>query len=213
MTNSAGSPRLAAHDLMVWRGDRCLFRELSFHAAAGEAVVITGPNGAGKTTLLRSLCGLTTTETGHVSWDGQPIGAGNIEFQRALAWLGHRDGLKGDLTPRENLLAAWRLHSPDLLGRVDDYLDNAGVTAQARLPVARLSAGQRRRVALARTLGLAAALWILDEPVANLDVAGREWAQQQICEHVERGGIAVMSTHHPVPLDGITVHSVQIGTA
>ncbi len=186
---------LSAAGLTLWRGELCLLDSLSFTLDAGQGMVIRGPNGCGKTTLLRVLCGLTRPEEGQVLWRGQPCDEQRAEFGRALAWCGHHTGLKADLTVRQNLEFAARLSG--LVGQPwREPLTRLQMDTCVDLPVRYLSAGQQRRAALARVLMSPAPLWILDEPFANLDVAGRSYLENRLNDHLQNGGLAVIAAHH-----------------
>jgi heme exporter protein A len=180
-------------DLSLWRGDRCLQHGLNGKLAGGKAIVLRGPNGCGKTTLLRTLCGLTQPEQGLVSWSGKPIERIRTDFNARLAYSGHNDGLKKDLSPRENL------HFQALLrGRhtnQNDLLNGLNLKTCADLPVRNLSAGQRRRSALAMVLGSGRELWILDEPYTHLDKAGCNWLSKRFNDHLNMGGLLLMVVH------------------
>jgi heme exporter protein A len=180
-------------DLSLWRGDRCLQQGLNGKLAGGKAIVLRGPNGCGKTTLLRTLCGLTQPEQGLVSWSGKPIERIRTDFNARLAYSGHNDGLKKDLSPRENL------HFQALLrGRhtnQNDLLNGLKLKTCADLPVRNLSAGQRRRSALAMVLGSGRELWILDEPYTHLDKAGCNWLSKRFNDHLNMGGLLLMVVH------------------
>jgi len=156
------------------RGGRPVFDRLSFSLRAGQLLALTGPNGSGKTTLLRALALLVPAEAGTISWQGADVAADREAWRGSLAWLGHQDGLKGDLTVQENLLAAQRLRgqkglAPADAARIDDALGAFDLTPLARRAVRTLSAGQRRRAALARVVATGAAIWLLDEPLNALD--------------------------------------------
>jgi heme exporter protein A len=205
---------LEATDLELWRGDRCLFTGLSVRAESGSAVHITGRNGIGKSSLLRVLAGLTRPETGHVSWRGQPISRNTVQYRAELAYLGHRDGLKNDLSPIENLQFSCALnpHSERPAGPdVRTCLQELGLAGVGDLPVRVLSAGQRRRVAIGRALLSSASLWILDEPFSNLDVAGREWGHGCLGQHLAHGGIALVTSHHPLVVPGHRIAELALG--
>jgi heme exporter protein A len=185
-----------------------LFSGLGLQAAPGRLVRVTGSNGAGKTTLLRMLAGLATPSAGRVHWRGQPLTAARELFHRELAWVGHAASLKDDLTALENLQAIAMLGG-DAIGRDEALaaLAEAGLTGRERLPARVLSAGQRRRVVLARLALPPAAtprtLWVLDEPFNALDVAAGDWLAGLVRRHLARDGIVVLTSHQAIPLDGL----------
>jgi heme exporter protein A len=187
------STKLEWQKLSLWRGDRCLQVELSGQLEAGEAITLRGPNGCGKTTLLRTLCGLSQPETGEIRWNSQPVSRVRAAFHTALAYSGHSNGLKRDLTTRENLRFA-----AEIRGRhtnQNELLSGLGLTDCADLPVRSLSAGQQRRASLALVLGSGALLWVLDEPFTNLDKAGCEWLGRRCNDHLAMGGMLLSAGH------------------
>jgi heme exporter protein A len=175
------------------RGERVLFEGLSFTAAPGLTEIV-GPNGAGKTSLLRILAGLMKPAAGHLALTkgGEPLPEGQTTAD-LLHLMSHADALKTQMTARENLhfAAAWFGGGRS----VDMALRNLGLARQTDLPVGLLSAGQRRRLALARCWMLARPLWLLDEPTASLDAAGRTLVAELIAAHVAEGGTVVAATH------------------
>lgn len=187
---------LCVEKIHVWRGDRHVLKGVSLALAPRQLLHISGPNGSGKTTLLRVACGLMRPEQGEVRWNGSPISRVRLEYQAALAYASHEPALKGDLTALENLRFAVglkrRVGSQDLR----DSLEQTGVGACADLPARVLSAGQRRRVAMARVLAMSAPLWLLDEPFTNLDAAGTVLMSALLRSHVEKGGAALVVAHH-----------------
>lgn len=197
------TPLLSAIDLSLIRGSRCLFKGIEFALNAGELLLVEGSNGSGKTSLLKSVAGLCLLETGEVRWQGQAVARDWQQFRSTLVWLSHRTGLKGDLTPVENLryeagLRAFR--EEDLLAA----LDKVQVRHCARLPVRSLSAGQQRRVGLARMLLAAAPLWIMDEPFTNLDTAGQTLVAELLTAHLDGGGICILASHQAMPVNAVT---------
>ena len=188
-------PLLAAHRLTCWRGGRLLFEDLHLSLASGEMLEIHGPNGSGKTTLLRVLCSLTDPESGEVHWRGRALPEQREAFLAALRYVGHQDGVKFMLTVRENLEVAARLAGA---GEVEPALRRFGLEPVADEPVRALSAGQRRRAALARLLLHEAPLWILDEPFTALDEEGAELMQALLAQQVGKGGAVLLSTHRPL---------------
>lgn len=201
---------LEARDLELWRGDRRLFADLSFTVRRGEVLHVLGPNGAGKTSLLRVLCGASPPEQGSVRWNGIPIGRQRLAYHAALAYVGHRDGLKADLTALENVRFALALRTPPPESVVMETLAELGLAHAAALPARALSAGQRRRVAIARCVLSDAALWILDEPFANLDAEGRAWGEARLAAHAARGGTVVVTSHHPLALEGCATQILDL---
>lgn len=184
----------------VWRGDRHVLQGVSLALGPRQLLHVSGPNGTGKTTLLRVVCGLLRPEQGQVSWLGQPIAAVRAEYQAALAYASHEPALKGDLTALENLRFAVGLKRRVQAGELRDALQRTGVAACADLPARVLSAGQRRRVAMARVLAMRASLWLLDEPFTNLDARGVELMSSMLQSHVEGGGSALVVAHHELTL-------------
>lgn len=202
---------LSAEDLLLWRGDRCLFRDLSLELQPGQLLHVTGPNGSGKTSLLRVLCGLTEPQQGQVKWRGEPIRDDVGAYHADLAYLGHRDGLKGDLTGIENLKFHFAFRSYMNTGRIEEALQGMGLEGAVSLSARFLSAGQRRRVALTRVILSRAPLWILDEPYANLDAQGSALITHRVTDHLERGGLAVMAVHQTLTFDIRRIVPLELG--
>lgn len=192
-------PLLSAQTLSCRRGDRLLFRELDVSLSRGELLQVTGPNGSGKTTLLRILCGLRAPDTGAVFWNGQDIVDHPESFRREMALVGHRPGIKNDLTPAENLRVAGALTAVTTSVSVEDALRRVGLLAHAYDLCGQLSSGQRRRTALARLLLTYARVWVLDEPLTGLDRQGQTLVEALMYEHADNGGACVFTTHQPLP--------------
>lgn len=203
------SPALRGREVAVWRGERCLFEALDFELVPKQLALVVGPNGSGKTTLLRVLAGLALPTAGSVTWNGAAVASLQPEQRADIAYRGHLDGLKKDLTVRENL----RFHC--VLWRGDLALD--GLLLQMKLDGAAdtraryLSAGQRRRAGLAMLKLSAAKLWILDEPMTNLDREGRALIAGWIRQHVSSGGSAVIATHQPDEFAAPGSLSIELG--
>ena len=192
---------LKVEKVHVWRGDRHVLQGVSVEVSQNELVHVSGPNGTGKTTLLRVISGLLRPEQGAVTWRGHSIVRHRLEYQAALAYAAHEPALKGDLTALENLSFTVGLKRRAGTEELRLALQRTGVAACADLPTRVLSAGQRRRVSLARVLAMQAPLWLLDEPYANLDMAGSDLVTQLLQEHVAAGGLALVVAHRDLTLD------------
>ena len=190
---------LEARGLTCSRGPVTLFREVSFAAVSGEWVALRGANGSGKTTLLRCIAGLTRPDAGDVLWEGAPVASRPDPFRASLSYGGHLAGIKDDLTADENLaaLVALRGLAVDPQAR-REALARVGLEKRRHLQARRLSAGQRRRIGLARLALERAPLWALDEPLTALDDEGQRLFEGMLADHVAAGGIAVIATHHPL---------------
>lgn len=186
---------LDANQLTCIYDERVLFQSLSFSVKRGEMVQIAGENGAGKTSLLRVLTGLRQPESGSVSWQGKPLANVRETFHQQLLWMGHKPGVKAPLSAEENL--RWLYPRSTSVSR-EAALSAVGLAGYEDLPLYQLSAGQQHRSALARLWMTDAALWILDEPLAALDVAAIETVTHQLERHVQAGGSVVLTTHQPL---------------
>ena len=200
--------RLTAQNVTLWRGERCLCRDLNLEIESGEALQLTGPNGSGKTSLLRALTGLGRVDEGEVSWNGAPLRRSE-DFRSARVYLAHANGIKLHLTPRENFTLYQSLGGYAEGLTVDSAMERAGLVKQAGLPCGLLSMGQRRRVALTRLFDTRAGLWLLDEPLTSLDADGIALVAELVQAHLQRGGIAVFATHQPLP--GIATRTLSLG--
>jgi heme exporter protein A len=192
---------LTASALSCVRGERRLFSGLDLAVGPGEWLHVQGENGAGKTSLLRILAGLSPAAEGEIRWQGEPIKALAEDYRRHLLFLGHHGAVKEELTPLENLTLAAQLDST-ILDETEALraLARFGLRGREDLPVRFLSAGQKRRVLLARLAVRKATLWILDEPFTALDVKAVEMLSGLIVEHVTGGGIAILTSHQSIPL-------------
>jgi heme exporter protein A len=194
------TPLLEARALRFHRQDEPVFGPLDFRLHAGELTLIEGDNGSGKTTLMRILTGLLHAEDGELLWRGEPLRRERCAGE--IAFLGHQLGLKAELTVRENLRVATGLYGRREHADIDGALAEVGLAGYADEPVRRLSAGQKKRAALARLLLVPATLWLLDEPYANLDRTGIERVNRLLAEHVARGGAALVTSHGAVSFHG-----------
>jgi heme exporter protein A len=207
-TGGSGDDLLEAIDLGCERGGRRLFSGFGLRLGAGESLQIEGANGSGKTSLLRILGGLLRASEGAVRWRGTDVTAPGGGFRGSACYVGHDDGVKAELSARENLRFSARV-----AGRACDEaeaLTRVGLGGFEDVPLRQLSAGQQRRAALARLLIGRAPLWLLDEPFATLDAGGRRMVESLLAAHAAAGGLAVVTTHQPIDVRG-PVRSVVLG--
>jgi heme exporter protein A len=191
---------LATVDLSCERDERALFTHLDFAIAAGEVVHVQGANGSGKTTLLRILCGLNADYTGEILWQGRERGQVHEEFCAGVFYLGHSPAINKTLTPLQNL--RWYCASRGFAdaGAILRALHALGLAGYEDIPCYQMSAGQQRRVSLARMQLSPAKLWILDEPFTALDRKGVAELEQRIADFAQLGGAVILTTHHPLQL-------------
>lgn len=185
---------LEVTDLACRRGGRRVLDHLSFSVGSGELLALTGRNGSGKSTLLRTLALLVPADAGTIRWQAQDVATDPDRWRSQIAWLGHLDGLKADLTVRENLHSS----QPDRV-RVEAAVVAFDLAVLATREVRTLSAGQRRRAALARVVATTAPLWLLDEPLNALDVSAQSLLHSAIARHLAEGGVAIAATHADMP--------------
>ena len=192
---------LSVSTLSCVRGERRLFSDLAFELAPGEWLHVQGENGTGKTTLLRALVGLSQPAAGEIRWRGQPIRGLGEDYRRDMLYLGHHGAVKEELTPLENLQLAAALDGRSLDDReAIATLHRFGLKGREELPVRFLSAGQKRRVLLARLVTRRALLWVLDEPFTALDVKAVAMLSALIEEHLAQGGMTILTSHQTMPM-------------
>jgi heme exporter protein A len=201
---------LEAVDLECVRGDRSLFSHLSFRLKPGELMHVTGVNGSGKTTLLRTLCGLTHAATGEVRWNGSTIQELGDDYRSQLAYVGHSNGIQGELTAEENLRAAACLGTAADTTRIQETLERLGLAPYRHFPSKVLSQGQKRRLGLARLSILRKPLWILDEPLSALDVNSVVLMTEILMEHLARDGLIIMTSHQEIGIETKTMLQLQL---
>jgi len=200
--------KLQGENLCLFRGERCLFQGLNFHVSQGELLLVEGSNGSGKTSLLRAVAGLIQFEEGEIHWKGESVRSNRQAFLGDMGWLAHRVGFKGDLSLAENLRFETGLRSVERKDMMP-VLQRLGIERLLQLPLRALSAGQQRRSALARLILVNARLWLMDEPFANLDAAGRELVLELISEHLDRGGLCMLAAHQEVTMNNV-MHRLRL---
>jgi heme exporter protein A len=189
--------RLVGSNLACVRGGRQVFRNLSFALGAGEALVVTGPNGVGKSSLLRLIAGLVRPDQGRLEFEG---GDPELTIGEHAHYLGHQDALKSSLSVHENL-AFWANFLGGETAKGDAALAAVGLDGLARLPASYLSAGQRRRLSLARLIAVDRPIWLLDEPTTALDTPGQSMLAELMSAHLARNGLILAAAHGPIGLD------------
>jgi heme exporter protein A len=200
---------LEARALGCIRDDRTLFSDLGFRLERGQALILEGRNGSGKTSLLRILCGIRLPDAGSVTWCGEDIDRLGADYHEHTAYVGHRDGIKLDLTPLENLAMARALGKPNDT-RLEEALEKVDLYGFEDVLTRNLSAGQKRRLALARLLVTDTILWILDEPFTSLDVHGIQIIEELLDQHTSRGGMLAVTSHHAVNLANTTTRRIDL---
>ena len=186
--------RLAAEGISAFRGDRLVLDRISFAVPAGGALILLGPNGAGKSTLLRAIAGLKRLDGGRIEFDG------SNDLEGKIAYLGHQDALKPGLTAAENLAFTARISGRD----IRQALEALGIGPLSGLPVRMLSAGQKRRLALARLSLTGAPLWLLDEPTLGVDASSVDAFGKVLAAHRHANGVVLAATHLPLPMSHAT---------
>jgi heme exporter protein A len=201
---------LEAENLQLWRGERQVLRGVGFSLAGGECLQVRGANGAGKTTLLRAVCGLLYPEAGRILWDGADVRADPAAYHARLIYIGHEPPLKPDLSALENLRFWIGVRQPVARPALQAALQRVGADRWSTRTVRTLSAGQRRRVALAALALLAVPLWLIDEPTTNLDAEGQQLVGNLIEEQLVRGGLVVAAGHHELAVSAARVRRLEL---
>lgn len=213
------APTLTVRNLACIRNDRLLFHSLNFSLNPGEVLHVQGANGVGKSSLLRILCGLLEPAQGEIFWQGQLTSEDFTVFRRDLAYLGHKLGLKERLTALENVQLFFddkpnrnqdKKNSFLSISNVETVLEKLGIAALKNQFCETLSAGQKQRVALARLLARNAPLWLLDEPFTAVDAAGIAELESLILEHVQQGGLVILTSHQPINVKGLTLQQLHL---
>jgi heme exporter protein A len=194
-------------DLSCIRDDRVLFEELVFELNPGQVLLLEGKNGSGKTSLLRILCGFREPDTGQVIWCGDAIN--DSQYYADMAYVGHLDGVKKELTVLENLKVSLALGRPGHYS-IQQALNKVHLVNYDDVLVQALSAGQKRRLSLARLLITQNIVWILDEPFTSLDKQGIMLIESLMSEHCAKGGMIVLTSHHDIDLHGVDVQCINL---
>jgi len=203
--------RLEARELQCIRDDRVLFENLSFDVCSAQVLLLEGANGCGKTSLLRILCGIRMQDQGDVAWNGENIDKLGSNYYGIMAYVGHMDGVKRELTVEENLNMARALGSKTAITSAQ-ALEQVDLAGYQPVRTQGLSAGQKRRLALARLLVTENALWVLDEPFTALDQNGILRVEHLIQAHTHKGGMVVMTSHHQVHLNDVEVIQINLSS-
>jgi heme exporter protein A len=201
---------LSVSKLSCIRDDRVLFEGLDFQLSSGQVLLIEGPNGCGKTSLLRILCGIRREDSGEVLWQRKPITILGSQYREHLTYIGHHNGVKDLLTVEENLTVSRAMGSANQT-TIEQALEKVGLLNFTDVMAQSLSAGQRRRLALARLLVTDASLWVLDEPFTALDKDGIKNVESLIDEYIQSGGMVVMTSHHELNLNSSNVVRLHLG--
>ncbi len=201
---------LETRDLACIRNDSYLFEHLNFALEPGQMLVVEGPNGCGKTSLLRILTGLRLADGGDVLWRGEPIDRLAGDYYEQVNYVGHHDGVKHELSCLENLRLARAMGIPSPRD-LDDVLERVDLYAYGETEVGSMSAGQKRRLALARLLATDSLLWILDEPFTSLDKVSMSMFAGLFEQHLQREGVIVATSHHDISLPALEVQRLNLG--
>lgn len=207
--NQNQARKLEAVQLECVRDDRVLFKDFGFTLETGQALLVEGPNGSGKTSLLRLLCGFRQPDAGEIFWNGESA-ENNAQYYSEMAYVGHLDGIKKELTVEENLKLAQAMTLASSLS-IEQALKKVRMTGYEDMRVGVLSAGQKRRIAFARLLVTRNRLWILDEPYTALDKSGIILFEALMTEHVNNDGMMILTSHHDVLLPDVDVQTVVLG--
>ncbi len=202
-------PVLTAKNLSCSRDERLLFSGLNFELLPGQLLLLEGSNGSGKTSLLRILCGFRDADEGELLWRGELID--DSDYFSEMAYVGHADGSKRELSVAENLRFALAINSPGHYS-IEQALQKVQLSGFDDNPVQTLSAGQKRRLSLARLLITHNALWILDEPFTSLDKRGVELIENLMIDHTKQGGMVILTSHQDLSLEHLDLQRIHLDT-
>lgn len=204
------SVEFSVQNLSCVRQDRCLFEDVSFSLKSGDILQIQGPNGAGKSSMLRILSGFLAAESGQVCYQGENISKCALEFNTDLLFIGHKAANNNHLTASENLQYWQQTHETNDEFNVFDLLGRLGLVGLEDVPVSQLSAGQQRKVALARLWISSASIWILDEPFTAIDHSGVKGLQRRFEQFLDSGGIIILTTHQDLTTDFASLQQLAL---
>jgi len=202
--------QISAKNLSCVRNHKTLFEDISFELSSGSLLLVEGKNGAGKTTLLKLITGLRRPESGNVLWNNKPIDDIDNEFNRNLAWLGHHNPIKDEQTALENLTMLGHIRPRNQTDYIEALSTVQLANAKHKL-VKTFSAGMKRRLSLASLLIADTPLWVLDEPQSSLDKNGIVLFENLAEQHLQEGGMIIMTSHHPVAIDASRIQNLNLG--
>jgi len=199
---------LMVKNLACWRNEQVLFSGLNLSLQGGNVLFLQGENGSGKTSLLRILCGFRLPDEGEITWNNEPA-LSNFEYFQNISYIGHKNGLKDELTVEENLNLMRSMATVTDI-KTEQVLKKIGLFKQADILSRQLSAGQKRKLALARLMMTKNSFWILDEPFTSLDKTSIIFFEQLIKQHINQGGVLILTSHHDIDLAGLNVNHVSL---
>jgi len=202
--------RLKVKNLACWRNEQILFSNLSLSLSPGNILFLEGENGSGKTSLLRILCGFRLPDEGEIHWENEPA-ASMPEYFQNISYVGHKNGIKDELTVEENLNLMRSMATAEEI-KTEDVLKQIGLFKKADVLSRQLSAGQKRKLALARLMMTNNSFWVLDEPFTSLDTASVSFFESLIKRHILRGGLLILTSHHDIDLSGLSVNHFNLSS-
>ena len=199
---------LSVKNLACWRNEQVLFSDLSLSLSPKNILFLEGENGSGKTSLLRILCGFRLPDEGEINWENQSA-ASMPEYFQNISYVGHKNGIKDELTVEENLNLMRSMATAEEI-KTEDVLKQIGLFKKADVLSRQLSAGQKRKLALARLMMTNNSFWVLDEPFTSLDTASVQFFESLIKKHISRGGLLILTSHHDIDLSGLSVNHFNL---
>ncbi|HFD32459.1 MAG TPA: cytochrome c biogenesis heme-transporting ATPase CcmA [Gammaproteobacteria bacterium] len=200
--------QLEVKNLACWRNEQLLFKDITLSLSPENVLFLEGQNGSGKTSLLRILCGFRLPDEGEISWNNEGVSS-LPEYYQNISYVGHKNGIKDELTVEENLNLMRSMATADEI-KTDDVLKQIGLFKKADVLSRQLSAGQKRKLALARLMMTNNSFWVLDEPFTSLDTASVSFFETLIKKHISRGGLLILTSHHDIDLSGLSVNRFNL---